>query len=218
MLNKLFGRIIGILFPDQCIGCQKLNVLVCKHCLACIPKTESLQQDFIHPVFNYKSPVIKEVIWRLKYKNVRRLAPVMGPDLYEKIIEVLSDDLSFSEKQPILLVDIPLHKSRLRERGYNQSELLVRSILACDTQKTFIYTPGVLVRTRATKPQARSEKRSARLTNLKNAFVCEKPELVKGHTVVIIDDVTTTGATIEEACATLSRVKPRKIFAVALAH
>lgn len=216
--RKIFEQIIGILFPDKCIGCEKLNTLLCGHCLIQIPKAENLPQSFIYPVFNYRSPVVKEVIWRLKYKNVRRLAPIMGPPLYEKIIDVLSDELSFSEQEPALLVDIPLHKSRLRERGYNQSELLVREIVKYNPQGIFTYIPNVLTRTRNTKQQARSEKRSARLINLKNAFVCEKPELVKGRVVVVIDDVTTTGATIEEACATLSGAKPRKIFAVTLAH
>jgi competence protein ComFC len=217
-LRKIFEQIIGVLFPDKCIGCEKLNTLLCERCLIQIPKAENLPQSFIYPIFNYRSPIIKEIIWRLKYKNVRRLAPIMGHLLYEKIIDVLSDELSFSEKEPVLLVDIPLHKSRLRERGYNQSELLVREIIKCDPQGIFTYIPNILTRTRNTKPQARSEKRSTRLTNLKNAFACKKSELVKGRVIVIIDDVTTTGATIEEAYATLSRTKPRKIFAVTVAH
>ena len=218
ILYKIFNGIIEMLFPDECIGCRKLTVLLCEDCLAQVPLAQNTQTPFIHPVFDYNSHVVKEVVWRLKYKNVRRLAPVMGPVLYEKIMDILSDDLSFSENEQVLLVDIPLHKSRLHERGYNQSELLIQSILDCDIQKVFAYTPNILIRTRATKPQARSEKRITRLANLKNAFMCKKPELIKGRVVILIDDVTTTGATITEAYTTLSRAKPRKIFAVTLAH
>lgn len=210
--------VLDSLFPDECIGCRKSNTLLCEKCLARIPRAEPAEHSFIHPLFTYRSPVMKEVINRLKYKNVRRLATYFGDALYEEIIHEQSDYLSSSYIDKVLLIDIPLHKKRLRERGYNQSELLVQSILNVDQSHTFEHIPNILVRARNTKSQARSEKRSVRIANLKNAFVCSDPSRVRGRIVVLIDDVTTTGATLLEARRALITAKPRKVFAVTLAH
>jgi len=74
------------------------------------------------------------------------------------------------------------------------------------------------VRTRATAPQARSEKRVARLANLRGAFVCTGPSRIRGRVVILIDDVTTTGATLLEAKRALTVAKPRKVLAFTVAH
>ena len=216
---KVFvSRILSILFPDYCIGCSTINALICNPCLSRVPRAQSSEHSFIHPVFDYRTPLIKEAIWRLKYKNARRIAREFSQPLYDELIAVYSDTLITTEQEKILLVDIPLHKNRLRERGYNQSELLIQAILSHDTSHIFEYIPHILTRARATKPQARFEKRSVRLSNLKDAFVCKNPNLVHGRTIVLIDDVTTTGATLDEARRTLARAKPRSIIAITLAH
>lgn len=160
---------------------------------------------------------MRKVIWQFKYKNARSVAKHFGEKLYEEIIGDLGDCLHFSRKETFLLVPIPLHKKRLLERGYNQSELLAREIIKYDTEKIFELTTKVLVRTRITKSQAKSEKRITRFENLRGAFVA-LPELVHNKHVLLVDDVTTTGATLSEARKALLEAGAKTVRAYAVAH
>ena len=217
-LNSFFSHILDVFFPQVCVGCQTQGALLCKKCLARVPAAPPTEHPFIHAVFDYRHPFIKDAVWRFKYKNMRGFAEVFAKKLYEEIIVDLGDGLYTSSNETFLLVPIPLHKKRLRERGYNQSELLARAIIAYDKTNTFKPAPELLVRTRATPPQARSEKRAMRLNNLRGAFTCTDPSRVRGRIIILIDDVTTTGATLEEARRTLAAAKPRKILAFTVAH
>jgi ComF family protein len=183
-----------------------------------VPSAPPAEHSFIRAVLDYRHPSIRRAVWRFKYENMRGFAEVFSEKLYEEILGDLGDNLSGASSETFLLIPIPLHKKRQRERGYNQSELLVRNIITLDHSKIFEYAPDLLVRTRATAPQARSEKRAARLANLRGSFVCADPARVRGRTVVLIDDVTTTGATFLEAKRALLVAKPREVLAFAVAH
>jgi predicted amidophosphoribosyltransferase len=87
-----------------------------------------------------------------------------------------------------------------------------------DKSSIFEFAPGALVRTRKTTAQARSEKRTARIANLHEAFTCPDPTHIRGRTIILIDDVTTTGATLLSAKHALSLARPRKIIAFTVAH
>lgn len=187
-------------------------------CIESIPCADKNPHTFITSVFDYHNKKIKRAIWRFKYKNMREFANIFAPYLYDEIIGVLGNELFIYGRENILLVPVPLHKKRLRERGYNQSDLLVREILKLDTAHIFSYESNILVRTRETKPQAKSEKKSARLKNMRNAFTSQKSAQIRGRIVILIDDVTTTGATFLEAKRALAHLRPRKILAFAVAH
>lgn len=217
-LQKATRSILDTLFPDYCIGCHRINTLLCAQCLKKIPEADNPEYSFIHPLLSYRSPVLKEVVHRLKYKNTRRLAAIFGATLYEHLIDITGDNISFSNEGRIILIPIPLHKKRLRERGYNQSELLIEAILAHDTGNIFSSLPQALTRTRDTAPQARSEKKSLRLANLRDAFACLNPGSIRGKAVILVDDVSTTGATLDEARRALLKAKPRVVIAITLAH
>lgn len=218
MLEKIFTRIVNIFFPEHCGGCGMTNTLLCTHCVEKIPSAPPTEHSFIRAVFDYRHPFVRDAVWRFKYKSARGFAGVFAMRLYEEIVGELGDGLDTSSSKTFLLVPIPLHKKRLRERGYNQSELLAREIAKLDQARVFELAPNLLIRTRATAPQARSEKRAARLENLRGAFVCADPARVRGRTVILIDDVTTTGATLLETKRALAPAKPRKVLAFTVAH
>lgn len=176
------------------------------------------EHSFISAVFDYRNPIIRKGIWNFKYKNARAFARAFAPYLYDEILGALSNELFISGGENIILVPVPLHKKRLRERGYNQSELLVREILKLDSAHIFSYTPNVLLRTRETKPQAKSEKRNARIKNLRDAFSSSNKVNIRGRITILVDDVTTTGATLLEAKRALKPLSPRKVLAFAVAH
>ncbi len=215
---SFFSHILDIFFPRTCIGCSNQRTLLCVRCLSKIPSAPPTEHSFIRGVFDYHHPLIKDAVWRLKYKHVQGFAEVFAEKLYEEIIGELGDNLDAAPKETFLLIPVPLHKKRLSERGYNQSELIARAIIAYDQAHTFELAPDILVRIHATAPQARSQKRTARIANLRGAFACTDPSYVRGRIVILIDDVTTTGATLLEAKRALIAAKPRKVLAFTVAH
>jgi ComF family protein len=132
--------------------------------------------------------VIRRAIHELKYRNLRVLAAPLAQWLHDYLIShPLPGDV---------LVPVPLHPKRLRERGYNQSSLLAREL------GRLIKLPLVddcLVRQRPTPPQARTASAAERQSNVAGAFTCRDGRL-RGRQVLLIDDVTTSGATLN-ACA-----------------
>ncbi|MDD5152793.1 MAG: phosphoribosyltransferase family protein, partial [Candidatus Pacebacteria bacterium] len=99
-----------------------------------------------------------------------------------------------------------------------QSEALVKAIMTHDKANMFEVAPNVLTRTRATKPQARHEKRRAREKNLENAFSVPSPEKIRGRIIILVDDVTTTGATLVSAKRAIASARPKKVLAFTVAH
>jgi len=214
---SLTARAIDILFPRTCSGCNKGGTFLCEDCITKIPRAEPPSNSFITAIFSYRNPIIRQTIWRFKYRNARGVARHFGGLLYDEIIGEISDDLRIRSDETFLLVPIPLHKKRLRERGYNQSELLAREIIKQDTEKMFSLLPNALIRTRATNAQAKKEKREARFENLRGAFTAN-PALVRNKHIILIDDVTTTGATLSEARKALLKAGAKTVRAYAVAH
>lgn len=122
--------------------------------------------------------------------------------------------VGFTPHPQALVVPVPLSTRRLRERGFNQSELIARKIaqalhLTCDNT--------LLLRTRHTVPQTEMSLRRERLFNVRNAFSCITPERVNGRHVILIDDVFTTGATLSECAKVLQSAGAKKVTALVVA-
>lgn len=217
IIVSILARIVNILFPTHCVGCGISGAHICEKCLAKAPRARDAEYSFISSLFEYQNTTIRQAIWNFKYKNARGVAQIFGEKLYEEIIADLGDRLHISKSETFLLVPIPLHKKRSRERGYNQSELLAQEIIKYDTENIFVLTTNALSRTRPTNAQARKEKRQARFENLKGAFTASN-EVVRGKNIILIDDVTTTGATLTEARNTLLATGAREVIAWTVAH
>ena len=159
----------GILCPD-CVGWQ-----------AAI--------DGIRSPFRFEG-AMREAIHKLKYQNLRALAVPLAGMLHEYLIA--------SPLDIDVLVPVPLHRKRLRERGYNQARLLAKEL------GKLINIPAVddvLIRLRHTPPQARTANIEERTHNIADAFACRGNGLRDRH-VLLLDDVATSGTTLD-ACATV---------------
>ncbi len=137
---------------------------------------------------------MRTLVHELKYRGRRRVAALLADELLRapRVRDLLVGD--------VVLVPVPLHPQRRRERGFNQSELIARAILArtgCDL------APGALVRRRDTAPQAKLGA-AERRRNVAGAFAVRQRARVAGRVVVLVDDVWTTGATAL-ACARILR-------------
>ena len=208
--------ILDLFFPRTCVGCGKNKTSLCHACLADISASHENLPTWIRARYSYKNPVIRTSIWHLKYKNNHDIARVYGRALYDMILEDISETALF-ENRAVYLVPIPLSRKRMNERGYNQAELLVRALLALDTDHAFQNGEKFLKRRDTENRQSHVKNKQARLKNIVDSFEVRGPLPEHAH-FILIDDVVTTGATLREARKTLLTAGVKKISAYAVAH
>lgn len=207
---------LDFFFPRQCIGCGKIGDFLCQACCLKLPrllpplcqkcgKTESTGVlcsscwgwqsciDGIRSPFRFEG-VVREAVHALKYRNQRVLSQCLAG--------LMADYLCHTHIPGEVLVPVPLHRRRLRERGYNQASLLARE-LAKTLGLPFV--ENVLCRVKDSLPQVKAASVDARHQNVKGAFICQYSDRIKGKSVLVIDDVCTSGATLE-ACAAALKV------------
>ena len=214
-----------ILFPPRCGGCGARGVWICdgcasdirdyaQNCFFCETRALSTRVceacakrfaiEAIYWPWKYNNEKTHKIIGDYKYKGLRGAGPTLAKYLRQTVIERLPDD-------DWQVLPIPIHKSKERERGYNQSYLLAREL-------GLPMIGRALVRSKATPPQARMNSRKERFESMRNAFEVQRPQDIKDKAILLIDDVATTGATLSEAARLLKRVGARRIVAGVLAH
>jgi len=150
--------------------------------------------------------VIRKAIHELKYRNLRAISPPLA--------ELLADYLKANPLPGEALVSVPLHPRRLKERGYNQSSLLAREL------GKYIGLPVIedcLVRVKQAQPQVKAVDVEERRRNVADAFAC-RDERVKGKRIILIDDVCTSGATLESCAAALKNKGATSVWGLTLAR
>jgi ComF family protein len=153
---------------------------------------------------SYESEEARDLIQSLKYDGGDAAARLLAGVLAEYLDEEIASDAAFSTKK-IMLVPVPLHASRKRERGFNQIERVLERLptILRDGTRAALRT-DLLVRTRPTLQQTRLS-RSERLSNLAGAFALREGADVRKTHIYLFDDVTTTGATLANAATPLRR-------------
>jgi ComF family protein len=212
MLQALFTEFFDLLVPPRAtervvrtLSLNELNGLALR----------SLGEEGLP----YHDPRVTALIWELKYYANRRAAALAGTYLSEVLLAAAAEELGTP-----MLVPVPMHAARRRERGHNQTELLCRATMFAlrSSQNEvgpsiFEYAPKVLKRTVDTKTQ-QGLPRAVRLQNVKNSMLVENPDRVAGRVCIVVDDVTTTGATLAEAKRALKAAGARAVHTIALAR
>ncbi|MCK5027477.1 MAG: ComF family protein, partial [Candidatus Pacebacteria bacterium] len=116
-----------------------------------------------------------------------------------------------------LVIPIPLHKKRKRQRGYNQTELLCNELSLIDNS-LYRTENHVLYKHQSTRSQTEILNRKERLKNIQGCFSIKDPEKIHGRNIILIDDITTTGATFREATRVLKKAGVRRVICFAVAH
>ena len=187
-----FDSALDLIFPPRCVGCGRVDTLWCPTCQHDIEAIPAPPPDLLEGQIPVAATAphegkLRSAIHSLKYEHCPQLAMPLG--------ERLGHRLSTLNWKYDILVPVPLHTDRLRERGYNQSQLLGEQIAALHGLPL---VAEALVRTRATRPQV-GLNREQRRENMREVFRAD-PHLVADRAVLLVDDVYTSGATLE-ACA-----------------
>jgi len=157
---------------------------------------------------------LRELIHLLKYGGVRPAANVLGRMLAEAIATVEPEFGADS----VAVIPVPLHRTKLRQRGFNQAELIASSAMKLGSPGSRLrLCTGVLERKRDTASQIGLTGHQRR-ENLRGAFGVAQPELVKGREVLVVDDVYTTGATVSECSKVLRRAGATKVWVATVAR
>ena len=222
---RFFNTILDIVFPPKCISCGNTGHDLCIKCLSESPEAERETAKWIFPLYDYRHPPIKKALWFFKYKGKKRLASIFAEIIYGKILEELSDLSAMENFNNAILIPIPLSPKRYRERGYNQAELICRELIKINDLRHGVNVKlenNVLIKPKETEHQARIENRTERLKNIRGSFAVknakENRSKIKGRDIILIDDITTTGATLNEARKILKRAGARKVIAFTVAH
>ncbi|MBX4192063.1 hypothetical protein KW798_01085 [Candidatus Parcubacteria bacterium] len=171
---------------------------------------QTLSYDSDRGSLPYTDPLVKALVWELKYHGDQKAADLAGKFVAEQLLAVAADELGTP-----LVVPIPMHDKRRRERGHNQTELLCE--WALKGMDGFEYAPKILKRIVNTVPQQGLAKH-IRLKNVKKSMRVENPKNIAGRVCIVVDDVSTTGATFEEAKRALMQSGARVVHLVALAQ
>ncbi len=211
---------LDIVLPSACAGCGRFGALVCRACIAAMrPAFDAhasyltadpsvvLGTDFELAVAALRhEAVTRRCLQRLKYGGARRLAPIIAHVALPALDRVLA------VSGPVTLVPVPLHPVRQRERGYNQALLIARA-LACARE---LAVADVLIRRRQTVRQHRLD-RNERLRNL-GAAMAMRPTATAPTRPLLVDDIITTGATLQACAGVLRRAGSSEVYGLAIAR
>jgi len=218
-MHATWDTILSVIFPEHCISCNKEGHALCAICERTIITKPVALSASTAALFDYAHPLVKKAIWALKYDRRLALGKYFGIALYREFFKHLARQ-SAKSRETMILIPVPSSRGTLRERGSNHAEVVASAIAeeAVKDGVSFIADSAILIKEKDTQRQVEAKTRGARLTNLRGAFVVENGERITGKTIILIDDVITTGATLREAREALRPWKPKRILAIAIAH
>lgn len=202
------------MIPPACFVCKKLvpetlRLQPGRTCASC--RKYTVVHTFLSP-FSYQDEIVRELVHNLKYYRLKDIARELGRmlDRYLKYFEIVLPE-------SCVIVPVPLHPKRKRVRGFNQAELIAQGFLSLLSGRDFKIENDLLKRVRKTRPQVELSGEERR-KNVQGIFAAKRTEEVKEKIVVLIDDVKTTGATLEEAARVLKEAGAKEVWAITVAH
>ncbi len=209
-LQQVKRAFLDLLLPLKCLGCGREGDLICPSCRQSLPIIKlplcqrcgatSNEGNLCHSCVNYPLTIdgirsaflfqgtVRQAVLHLKYRHLKAVAAPLS--------QLLAEYLGSHPLKGEIIIPVPLHPKRLRERGYNQASLLAKEL------STLVGLPvleDTLIRVKDAVPQARTGSAIERRRNVQDAFSCHRG--LEGKQILLVDDVCTTGATLD-VCAT----------------
>lgn len=243
-INKFWGLcppagrfLLDLLFPPVCLVCRKRinmdenklflcascldkvklnNTAFCPVCSRRLPKNKKTchqESRFILAAAGfYGDEILDPLISLLKYQRIKQAAVPLG-EILTNYLEDLFKNYEL-EMKDFLIIPVPLHRQKEKQRGFNQSYLLANQL----SKNTGLpIANDILKRTKNTASQVELKDKEKREINVKNCFTLENSELLNGKNIIVLDDVFTTGATMKEAAAVIKKAGVKKVIGLVIA-
>ena len=210
---------LDLFFPIQCLGCNKEGAWLCQDCLAKIKinlkdrphrPSQAPALSGVWVAADYKQSLVANALHSFKYNFISNL----GQDLSDLLISFLASKISQKKVSGFdLVIAVPLARKRRLWRGFNQAEILAQRV-----SEKFGWPLGsnLISRKYHTHPQV-GLKAAARLSNVRGIFVVNNCQLLKNKKVLLVDDVMTTGATMQECARALKESGAREVWGLVVA-
>lgn len=237
IINKIQNNVLDLLFPKYCLGCGREGSYLCPACFSTILIQKSIN-CFIcgrrspagcvckncrakhHPALNgllvasdWNNLLLRQIIYEYKYRFVKELSEPLA----KIMINFLLNSKFIILNSELTIIPVPLHPRRILWRGFNQAEILAKKI---GHYFNLPITADILIRQRHTLPQMDIYDQIKRKRNVAAAFALSEKNSVslKNKVVILIDDICTTGSTLEECAKTLKPLKPKEIWGLVIAR
>lgn len=244
-ISKISNGVLDILFPKLCFNCQKEGDYLCQdcqslleisqhqYCLCQKPKRlfqggkcqtcHSKKLNGLYFAISYQNSLVKELIQKFKYKPfIKELAETLS-NLIITHFQLLDNkpnlvypvrEEKFSNRANFILLPIPLNKKRQRQRGFNQAEEIAKEL--AKSLKLPVLN-DVLLKIKSTLPQVELSEKE-RKENVKDTFLVKNKETIQNKKILLVDDVYTTGSTMEEAARILKEAGAKEVWGIVVAR
>lgn len=233
----MFNKIIDILFPKFCVGCGREGSYLCRDCKSLIAISEyqyclckkpqkiahnstrakcnrcsSKKLNGLYFATSYQQDLVQTIIKRFKYQpSIRELAKPLT-DLIITHFLLLNNSSQIWENK--ILIPVPSHLARVRRRGFNPAQEIAKEL---SKKLEITCLNKALIKTKKTAPQVELSK-PERIENLTGAFEIHNQSLIKDKKILLVDDVYTTGSTMEECAKVLKEAGAKQLWGVAVAR
>ncbi len=226
-IGNVFELMFKVLFPDLCLACsmrpKSKTTIFCSHCLTSLPLTDHFEVKMntvkMHlagrvPLHHgaalltfRKEGIVQHILHQLKYKN----RPVIGKVMGKMAASKLEQSVLF--EKPDIVIPVPIHPNKIKKRGYNQSTVFGHSLgkaihVPCDDT--------ILIKI-IENPSQTGKSRTERVDNVAGGFKVVRTSAILNKHILVVDDVITTGATIEACCNILLDAGAGKISVLCIA-
>ena len=217
MKKNLIETALNFIFPQACGFCGEItNSYLCEYC------NEYLKQRQMNKIQKYDDKFFDEHLWIYEYKDEVREKIIdykfnNKSYLYRTFLQIILSTESVCNyiKKFYILIPVPIHKKRAKKRGYNQSELIAKGI--AKNIKSIQLQTNIIEKIKNIKPQSTLSK-DMRIENVKNAYRLKKCDIcLKNKNILLIDDVFTTGSTVNECAKILLQTECNKVSIITLA-
>ncbi len=228
---------LSTLFPQFCLGCGKEGDIACQDCLSLVeiaeyqycpfcktPKRvleqgkcashQNMSLDGLFSATSYQNQLVQKLIANFKYKPYLKILAAPLASLIISHFLISENKAIFQPVENSFLVPIPLSKQKEKKRGFNQTALLANEV------SKFFKVPcqvDNLIKIKKTQPQVEL-KREERMKNIQGAFSVKNPQLVKEKRIFLVDDVFTTGSTMEQTAITLKKAGAQEVWGIVVAR
>jgi len=229
MWKTLKEIILNAFWPRSCVNCGKAGQCLCEDCFAMIDifrdisYEKFLYLDGLHAATAYNDKMVKAIIHLCKYSRIKELSRTLADLIitHFKLLDnqtLISNRLSFGKQNlgGLIVCGVPMHRRKLKNRGFNQSEEIAKHF---SEEFELAFIPDLLIKTKKPLPQTELAKEE-RIKNVSGVFALNPPfkEFVGNKEVLLIDDVFTTGSTMEECAKVLKQNHSRRVWGAVVAR